>query len=114
MTLSNPPNNFKRQGIDKVWPPKNLKRQGILNEEDQNLAAQETQKTRHSFRGRQTLATQEAQRTKNPCWGRQNLATQEAQKIRILIEEHKIWPTKEAQKICNTKKAGNILQAKSV
>ncbi len=34
MKLSNPPNNFKRQGIDKVWPPKNLKRQGILIEED--------------------------------------------------------------------------------
>jgi hypothetical protein len=34
MKLSNPPNSFKRQGIDKVWPPKNLKRQGILIEED--------------------------------------------------------------------------------
>jgi hypothetical protein len=102
MKLSNPPNNFKRQGIDKVWPPKNLQRQGILNEEDKNLAAQETQKTRNPYGGRQTLATQEAQRSKNPCWGRQNPVTQEAQEIRILIEEHKIWPTKEAQKICNT------------
>jgi hypothetical protein len=49
MKLSNPPNNFKRQGIDKVWPPKNLEKQGILNEEDQKLAAQETQKTRNPY-----------------------------------------------------------------
>lgn len=79
MKLSNPPNNFKIQGIDKVWPPKNLQRQGILNETKIWLPKKLK---------RQGILIEE-----DKLWPPKKLKGQ-----RILVGEDKIWPPKKLKR----------------